>query len=79
MGEINNSMFDHFLITRFNLKNNDWNVDKNDNVICDKDWLNFRFDIFEKTCFNSIKNQNNFINSKLSLIQYQNYQKIILD
>lgn len=59
MGEINNSMFDHFLITRFNLKNNDWNVDKNDNVICDKDWLNFRFDIFEKTCFNSIKNQNN--------------------
>ena len=52
-------MFDHFVITRFNLKNNDWNVDKNDNVICDKDWLNFRFDIFENTCFNSIKNQSN--------------------
>jgi hypothetical protein len=29
--------------------------------------------------FSKIKNQNNFINSKLSLIQYQNYQKIILD
>jgi hypothetical protein len=28
--------------------------------------------------FSKIKNQNNFVNSRLSLIQYQNYQKIIL-
>ena len=59
MEQIGSSHFDHFIITRFNLKNNDWNVDKNNNVICDDDWLNFRFDIFEKTCFNSIKNQSN--------------------
>ena len=29
--------------------------------------------------FSKIKNQNNLINSRLSLTQYQNYQKIILD
>lgn len=56
---ITTSKFDHFLITRFNLKNKDWSKDKNNNVICDDDWLRFRFDIFENICFNSIKNQNN--------------------
>lgn len=59
MEKINTSNFDHFIITRFNLKNKDWRVDKNNNVICDDDWLRFRFDIFENTCFNSIKNQSN--------------------
>jgi hypothetical protein len=57
MEQIDSSHFDHFIITRFNLKNDDWSVDKNNNTICDSDWLSFRFDIFKKTCFNSIKNQ----------------------
>ena len=57
MEQIDSSHFDHFIITRFNLKNEDWSVDKNNNTICDSDWLSFRFDIFKKTCFNSIKNQ----------------------
>ena len=57
MEQIASSNFDHFIITRFNLKNEDWTTDKNNKVISDKDWLHFRFDIFKKTCYNSIKNQ----------------------
>ena len=57
MEQINSSYFDHFIVTRFNLKNDDWSVDKNNNTICDSDWMSFRFDIFKNTCFNSIRNQ----------------------
>tara|TARA_B110001450_G_C17639850_1_gene488887 strand:- start:416 stop:1258 length:843 start_codon:yes stop_codon:yes gene_type:complete len=57
MEKINNNSFDHFIITRFNLKNKDWTLDKNANNICDEEWLKFRYEVFTKTCYNSIKNQ----------------------
>lgn len=55
--------FDHFLITRFNLRNKDWSNDKNNQTVLNEEWLRYRYEIFEKFCFNSIKNQttDNFI------------------
>lgn len=51
--------FQHFIITRFNLKNKDWKIDKNNQEILNEEWLEFRYDLFLKSCFNSIKNQSN--------------------
>ena len=46
--------FDHFLITRFNLKKDDWKTDKNSAVVLDKKWLKNRVDLFKKFCLPSV-------------------------
>lgn len=51
--------FEHFIITRFNLKNKVWEIDKNNQKVLNESWLEFRYDIFLKSCFNSLKNQSN--------------------
>lgn len=45
----------HFILTRFNLKL--WTQDKNRVSVQTKDWLQKRFDLFERYCFPSIINQ----------------------
>jgi len=49
--------FNHYIITRFNLKQAVWNTDKKGAEVNNEDWLKERFEIFEKYCFPSIKNQ----------------------
>lgn len=53
----------HYLITRFNLKNNTWNTKHSSSDPLDTKWLNARIKIFERICFPSVKNQSyqNFV------------------
>lgn len=44
-----------FIITRFNLKL--WNKDKNNNQTQSAEWLDDRFELFEKYCYSSILSQ----------------------
>lgn len=49
----------HYIITRFNLKNKNWNLDKNNQQILTEDWLDDRFKLFQEFCLPSVKKQNN--------------------
>ncbi len=53
--------FDHFIITRFNLKNYDanWSLDKNKNDTLSNNWLEHRLDLFQRYCIPSLLNQTN--------------------
>ncbi len=52
-------MFDHFLITRFNLRNPEWDVTKNNESLLTDDWMEDRMKLFENFCLPSIQNQTN--------------------
>ena len=49
--------FSHFIITRFNIKNQGWEYDKNCKEVNNDEWLRHRIEIFEKYCLPSILNQ----------------------
>lgn len=51
--------FEHFLLTRFNVPNPDWMKDKNQNPVLDEEWLDHRFEIFEKFTLPSVAGQTN--------------------
>lgn len=50
-------IFNHFVITRFNLKQSIWNSDKNGVNVNDEQWLLDRYKLFETYCFPSIESQ----------------------
>lgn len=52
-------MFQHYILTRFNLRADDWTVTKNNEKVLTEEWLEERFDLFENYCFTSVKNQTN--------------------
>ncbi|MBW2961383.1 glycosyltransferase [Mesonia aestuariivivens] len=52
-------MYQHYLITRFNLKKEGWSTSKNNIPVLTEEWLERRFNLFENFCFPSIKSQNN--------------------
>lgn len=52
-------MFEHFLITRFNLKNPNWGLTKNKEAILDEKWMEERMILFENYCLSSVANQSN--------------------
>lgn len=52
-------MFNHFLITRFNLRNPSWGLTKNNEPILDEKWMEERMVLFENYCLSSIVNQTN--------------------
>lgn len=47
-------MFEHFLITRFNLKNPKWSVTKNNELLLTKEWMDERLDLFENFCLPTV-------------------------
>ncbi len=52
--------FDHFIITRFNLKSESFGIDdKKNKKTLQKDWMDHRFNLFKQFCLPSIKNQSN--------------------
>ncbi|MEM1002532.1 MAG: glycosyltransferase [Bacteroidota bacterium] len=51
--------FDHFLITRFNLRYKEWSATKNGINVTSSDWLNKRFELFNAFCLPSVLNQSN--------------------
>lgn len=52
-------MFQHFIITRFNLPHFNYKTDKNKAKVLTDDWLRYRLDLFKKYCFYSVANQTN--------------------
>jgi hypothetical protein len=51
-------MFEHYVITRFNLKFSfGYDTDKNGNLTQTETWLNHRFDLFNTYCYPSLKGQ----------------------
>lgn len=50
-------MFQHYILTRFNLRATDWTITKNKEKVLTDEWLKERFDLFENYCFSSVKNQ----------------------
>lgn len=52
-------MFQHYILTRFNLRAADWTTTKNKEKVLTEEWLKERFDLFENYCFSSVKNQSN--------------------
>ena len=56
-----NIIYQHFLITRFNLKQNNWVNDKHINPLfgSTENWLKRRFELFEDFCLPSVKSQSN--------------------
>lgn len=52
-------MFKHYLITRFNLKNPEWDVTKNNETLLTDEWMEDRMWLFENFCFPSVVAQSN--------------------
>lgn len=52
-------MFKHYLITRFNLKNKNWDVTKNNETLLTREWMTHRIDLFSNFCLSSVGNQTN--------------------
>lgn len=52
-------MFQHFIITRFNLRRADWKTTKNSDEVLSETWLKNRFTLFENYCILSVKKQKN--------------------
>jgi hypothetical protein len=50
-------MFNHFLITRFNLRKPDWKEDKNSQQVLDESWLKNRIQLFKNYCLPSVLGQ----------------------
>lgn len=53
------SMFDHYLMTRFNLRNPNWEVTKNNETLLTDVWMEDRMWLFESFCFPSVVAQTN--------------------
>lgn len=52
-------MFEHFLITRFNLTNPDWTTTKNNELLLNDSWMEQRIWLFKSFCLPSVVNQTN--------------------
>ena len=52
-------MFKHYLITRFNLRVDIWNVTKNNEQLLTDEWMDNRMWLFENFCFPSVVAQKN--------------------
>ncbi|MES2810922.1 MAG: glycosyltransferase [Bacteroidota bacterium] len=50
-------MFEHLLITRFNLRNPKWDVTKNNENLLTEEWMTDRMKLFTDFCFPSIVSQ----------------------
>lgn len=52
-------MFKHYLITRFNLRNKNWDVTKNNETLLTREWMTHRIGLFSNFCLPSVANQTN--------------------
>lgn len=53
------TLYKHYLITRFNLRNEDWKTSKSGSLVLTEEWLKNRFLLFESICIPSVQNQTN--------------------
>ena len=50
-------MFKHYLITRFNLRHENWEVTKNNEALLTREWMSHRMSLFTNFCLPSVANQ----------------------
>ncbi|WP_426356936.1 glycosyltransferase [Pseudocolwellia sp. HL-MZ19] len=50
-------MFQHYILTRFNLRKEDWNTTKTNTKVLTDEWMRNRLELFENYCFSSLKHQ----------------------
>jgi hypothetical protein len=50
-------MFDHYLMTRFNLRNPKWETTKNNETLLTEEWMDDRMQLFANYCFPSVAAQ----------------------
>lgn len=55
--QLADSMFQHFVITRFNLRKKDWQTSKSNSQVLTDMWMQGRLELFENYCFCSLKAQ----------------------
>ncbi len=51
------SMFQHFVLTRFNLRKKDWQTTRTNTQVLTDSWMENRLKLFENYCFSSLKAQ----------------------
>lgn len=52
-------MYQHYLITRFNLRASNWKVSKSNKMVLTDEWHKNRFQLFTDYCFSSVLSQTN--------------------
>ena len=50
-------MFQHFILTRFNLRKKGWDETKSQSKVLTDSWMENRLKLFEQYCYSSIKSQ----------------------
>ena len=50
-------MFQHFILTRFNLRKKDWETTRTNTKVLTDEWMRNRLELFENYCFSSLKHQ----------------------
>lgn len=77
-------IFEHYLITRFNLKNQEWKFTKNNDTLLDDTWMKERMELFQNYCLPSVVNQTNknfkwllFFDSSTSVFFREEIQKTV--
>jgi len=56
---MNQKPYQHFIITRFNLRKKEWNTTRDKTQVLTDEWMDNRLVLFEKYCYSSVKNQTN--------------------
>lgn len=54
---MNSINFRHYIITRFNVRVDEWKQTRNKEMVLTDEWLKHRFDLFDRFCFPSVMNQ----------------------
>ena len=75
-------MFQHFILTRFNLRKKGWDETKSQSKVLTDSWMENRLKLFEQYCYSSIKSQTvkNFEWLVFSLEQKDGYwEQLILE
>lgn len=52
-------VYQHYVITRFNLRREGWNTSREGSLVLTEEWLSNRFILFERFCLSSMQNQTN--------------------
>lgn len=52
-------MYKHYLITRFNLRNKNWEYTKNNETLLTREWMTHRMGLFRNFCLSSVVSQTN--------------------
>lgn len=63
-------LFDHLLITKFNLRFADWKGFKNSDAFGSDEWMDHRFSLFDRFCFPSVRGQTNLNFTWLMLMDH---------